>query len=165
MKGEKCLKKLLLTILLLIGVISYNSFSMSEKELEAKKIKIRQDFLKKRRIHSFYKNWKNTKYKWGGQTKDGVDCSALMQNLYKERFAKRLTRTTLTQINEGKKIDKRKDWRVGDLIFFRTGKNTRHVGVYLGGNKFMHSGTSSGVTISEFDEYWKKRYWQTRRVM
>lgn len=139
-------------------------YSKDLNEIEKKKVKIRQDFLKRKRIEKFYKNWKNTKYKWGGDTKSGIDCSALMKKLYEEKFLKKISRTTLTQVNEGDRIENRKDWRVGDLIFFKTGKNTRHVGVYLGGNKFMHSGSSKGVTISYFDEYWKKRYWQTRRI-
>lgn len=157
------LKKL---VILFFFVVNYLNvlYSKSFAEIEEKNIRIRQDFLKKKRIEKFYKNWKHTKYKWGGDTKSGIDCSALMKKLYEEKFYKNIPRTTLTQVNEGERIEERKDWRVGDLIFFKTGKNTRHVGVYLGGNKFMHSGSSNGVTISYFDDYWKSRYWQTRRI-
>lgn len=149
-------------ILILFFCIKNHIFSVDS--LDEKKIKIRQDFLKSKRIQKFYKKWKGTKYEWGGESKLGVDCSALMKKLYEEKFFKEISRTTLTQINEGEKIEKRSEWRVGDLIFFKMGDNMRHVGVYVGNNKFMHSGSSTGVTISEFNEYWKKRYWQTRRI-
>ena len=86
-----------------------------------------------------------------------------MQNLYKERYSKYLSRTTLTQVNEGIEIKNRKNWKIGDLIFFKN-KENRHVGVYIGNNRFMHSGSSTGVTVSEFNNYWKKQYWQTRRI-
>ena len=53
--------------------------------------------------------------------------------------------------------------KVGDLVFFRKNK---HVGVYIGGDKFMHSSTSRGVIIESLnDDYWARTYTQSRRVL
>jgi lipoprotein Spr len=61
---------------------------------------------------------------------------------------------------------KRESTRVGDLVFFKTGFFDRHVGVYIGMNRFVHSTGDEGVIISNFkDPYWKKTYWQTRRIL
>lgn len=118
----------------------------------------------KEKIMTFYKEWKGTKYKLGGTSKKGVDCSALMQNLFKEEFGISLPRTTATQVKEGTKIS-RSDLKSGDLIFFKIKRNVRHVAVYIGNNKFIHASTSSGVVISEFNNYWNKKYWQSRRIL
>jgi hypothetical protein len=54
----------------------------------------------------------------------------------------------------------------GDLVFFKTGRKTRHVGVYLSGDEFVHASSSSGVTISSLDtDYWQRTWWHARRVL
>ncbi|MBP1397892.1 C40 family peptidase, partial [Yersinia pestis subsp. pestis] len=56
--------------------------------------------------------------------------------------------------------------RPGDLVLFRAGSTGRHVGIYLGNDKFVHASTSAGVTISNLnDDYWNKRYRDGRRVL
>ena len=53
----------------------------------------------------------------------------------------------------------------GDLVFFRR-RGTRHVGVYLGDNEFIHASSSRGVTISDLDNtYWSRYYWMSRRII
>lgn len=126
----------------------------------------KKEYIKSTKITEFYSSWRGTKYRYGGTTKKGIDCSALMQNLYKEQFDVELPRTTLTQVQIGEKVIGNKEkWKVGDLIFFKMNSRIKHVGVYIGDNKFVHAGRSTGVTISEYDGYWAKRFWQTRRVM
>ncbi|MCQ8213032.1 NlpC/P60 family protein [Cetobacterium somerae] len=118
------------------------------------------------KITSFYKEWKGTRYKMGGTSKSGVDCSALMQHLYKEKFALDLPRTTKNLSQEGDKVKKRNYWEVGDLVFFKIGwRKTHHVGVYLGDNRFLHASTSKGVIISEVDGYWDDHFWQVRKIL
>ncbi|RZK01446.1 MAG: NlpC/P60 family protein, partial [Flavobacterium sp.] len=54
----------------------------------------------------------------------------------------------------------------GDLVFFNTtGGGVSHVGFYLQNNKFVHSGSSTGVTVSDLtDPYWSKHYLKAGRL-
>lgn len=123
------------------------------------------DNIRREKIMSFYDEWKGTTYKLGGNDKNGIDCSSFIQQLYSETFNTKLPRTTNLMINEGKEIHLKKNWQVGDLVFFKTGKNSNHVGIYIGNNQFIHTSTKVGVTISTFDKYWEDKYWVTKRVI
>lgn len=116
-----------------------------------------------RKIYRFYTQWDKTKYKYGGTTKSGVDCSGLMDALYKKEFHKRIPRTTLGIAKFGRRTNL-KHLRIGDLILFKM-HHGHHVGVYVGHNKFMQSCNSKGVTISRFSPYWHRHYWQSRRIL
>ncbi len=112
-----------------------------------------------------YKNWKGVKYKYGGNSKKGIDCSAFVQKTFKDRFNIRIPRTTAKQSKIGKEMDIN-ELEMGDLIFFKTGFNTRHVGIYLEGGKFMHASTKKGVTISRLDNrYYENHFWKIKRVI
>ena len=112
-----------------------------------------------------YEQWQGVKYKYGGTTKKGVDCSAFVQNTYINKLKVSLPRTTALQVKIGKQINKQ-NLKIGDLIFFRTGKNTRHVGIYLKDGKFMHSSSSRGVHISHINNtYYKKYFWKIKRIL
>jgi cell wall-associated NlpC family hydrolase len=53
----------------------------------------------------------------------------------------------------------------GDLVFFKTGVKTRHVGIYIERNLFIHASTSSGVILSRLnDTYWKRNFWKAVRI-
>jgi len=59
----------------------------------------------------------------------------------------------------------RDELRAGDLVFFNTEFKGRHVGIYLEEGRFLHVSTKRGVMISSLGEdYWRERYWQSRRV-
>ena len=112
-----------------------------------------------------YQQWQGVKYKYGGTTKKGVDCSAFVQNTYTNKLKVSLPRTTALQEKIGKQINKQ-NLKIGDLIFFRTGKNSRHVGIYLKDGKFMHSSSSRGVHISHINNtYYKKHFWKIKRIL
>lgn len=119
----------------------------------------------KSRLLEHYAHWKGTRYQFGGITSLGIDCSAFVQTLFKEKFRKKLPRTTLEQRKLGQMITK-KQLAPGDLIFFTMSENERHVGVYLGNGQFMHASSSQGVTISHLNTpYWEQRYNQSRRII
>ncbi len=112
-----------------------------------------------------FKRWKGTSYRYGGETLSGVDCSAFVQNTYRSGFNKNIPRTTRTQIKVGKRV-KKSQLRVGDIIFFKTGRNSLHNGIYMGNATFMHASSSKGVTLSNLhNQYWQKRYLTSRRVL
>jgi cell wall-associated NlpC family hydrolase len=111
-----------------------------------------------------YKAWRHVRYRIGGHSKRGIDCSGFMQVTFKSKFDITLPRDTRSQGAVGKRV-KKTALRTGDLVFFNTGRNVRHVGVYLDQQKFLHASTSSGVIISDMNNsYWSRRYWQARRV-
>ncbi len=117
-----------------------------------------------RRVRSAAQPWMGTRYKLGGESKNGVDCSALVRAVYDDAFSIDLPRTTGQQVNRGQKIT-RSQMRAGDLVFFRTGDQAKHVGIYLDNRKFVHASSSQGVTISPLKyDYWQENYWQTRRL-
>ncbi|QKF80886.1 NlpC/P60 family protein [Halarcobacter ebronensis] len=115
-------------------------------------------------LMSFYNEWKNVKYKFGGATKKGIDCSAFAQRLFKEKFNLDIPRTTTNQVKIGEKIDK-SELEEGDLIFFKTSKIDRHVGIYVGDGRFMHA-SIKGVKLTSLDKpFYIKTYWTSRRVI
>ena len=109
-------------------------------------------------------SWKGTRYRYGGLSRKGVDCSGFTLLTYKELFGTNLPRTVKEQVKKGKKVQ-RSSLQPGDLVFFKTGVFQKHVGIYLEKDRFMHASRSSGVMISRLDNsYWNKRYWQAKRI-
>lgn len=116
------------------------------------------------RILTQYQKWKGTHYQWGGTSRHGVDCSALMQHLFSDAADLSLPRTTGEQINRGVQVAER-GLKAGDLIFFQTGPHRRHVGVYIGDRQFIHASTSQGVIVSTLaNSYWRSHFITARRV-
>jgi len=110
--------------------------------------------------------WAGTPYVLGGQSRAGIDCSGFVQKTLFDRFGVKVPRTTKDQATHGKKIAK-SDIQTGDLVFFKTGRgpNGYHVGIYVKDDLFLHASTKGGVIYSSLNSpYWKKTYWQTRRI-
>ncbi|SQD77052.1 NlpC/P60 family protein [Moritella yayanosii] len=113
---------------------------------------------------SQYNDWRGTPHKWGGMSKKGVDCSGLVKLTFEQQFSLSLPRTTAGQVKVGHSI-KRQQLRTGDLVFFKTGVNVRHVGIMVDELQFFHASSSRGVILSRLDNpYWNSHYWQSRRV-
>lgn len=112
-----------------------------------------------------YRDWKGTPYVLGGASSSGVDCSSFVRIVFDRYFGIGLPTNTRTQINAGSGI-RRMALRTGDLVFFRTGRKTLHVGIITEGKDFLHASTSKGVMISNLnDYYWSSRYLAARRVI
>lgn len=108
-------------------------------------------------LFSFVQDWLGTRYRYGGVTKSGIDCSAFTKTLYRLVFNTEIPRTAESQYNQVKKqnaVVSKKDLETGDLVFFRTNTaSTWHVGVYLDSGYFVHSSNKKqGVIISSLDE-------------
>jgi cell wall-associated NlpC family hydrolase len=107
-----------------------------------------------------------TPYKYGGNTVDGIDCSAFTQNIYKSVLGIELERSARLQFNQGAEISEMNELKFGDLVFFNTRKRVKpgHVGIFIGENLFAHASSKKGVTISSLDHsYYSKRYMGARR--
>lgn len=112
-----------------------------------------------------HQRWSGTPYRLGGTSERGIDCSALVRNVYRDTFNLELPRSTRGQIHEGRPID-RQELQAGDLVFFSPPGRYNHVGIYVGDGYFLHASTSQGVIISSLDNsYWQRYYWQARRAL
>ena len=104
------------------------------------------------RLYSFIDQWMGTPYKFGGQDKDGVDCSGLAQLLEQEVYGIQIPRMTSQQVT----VIKRKyeeELKEGDLVFFDfDGKQFSHVGVYLQNGYMVHASTRKGVMIARLHD-------------
>lgn len=116
-------------------------------------------------LYNAIEDWMGTRYCYGGNSKNCIDCSAFTGVIYKAAYKVDLPRTSSDQYNLCTKID-RSELKEGDLIFFATkGRSVSHVGIYLHNNKFVHSSTSSGVIITDLDDsYWGKKYLGCGRI-
>lgn len=107
-------------------------------------------------------SWLGVPYKYGGNTKAGVDCSGLTCNIYRNVYHIRLERTVAEMYKKNCRKISRKKLRPGDLVFFNTAKTRKsvsHVGIFLKNNIFLHATTHSGVRISSLDEIYYKKKW------
>lgn len=119
---------------------------------------------KKQSFMDFYSDWKNVRYKMGGTSRLGIDCSGFTQKVFKEKFGIDLPRTTLTQVNVGIEV-KKSDLKMGDLVFFKTSRTNKHVGIYMGNGDFLHSSVK-GIQFTKLDKpFYKDSYWTARRIM
>ena len=103
-------------------------------------------------------------YVYGGTTARGLDCSGFTQLVFKQ-LGYSINRTAAAQYKQGTTVSKA-NLQAGDLVFFNTlGGGVSHVGISLGGSKFIHAGSSTGVTTADIDSsYWAKKYVGAKRI-
>lgn len=115
------------------------------------------------------KYYKGGRYVWGGTTPQGFDCSGYVQYLYKKHRID-LPRTAYAQSKKGRPIDIN-NLQKGDLLFFLTDKKrgipVTHVGIYIGGGKFIHAASKKdGIIISPITHgTYRERFVEARRVV
>ncbi|MGL5206550.1 MAG: C40 family peptidase [Acidaminococcaceae bacterium] len=104
-------------------------------------------------------------YVFGGTSPYGFDCSGFTRYVFANAGIS-LPRAADGQFYVGSKVSMN-SLRAGDLVFFETYEpGPSHVGIYIGDGEFIHSGSSTGVTVSGlYDRYWGERYLGARRVM
>lgn len=111
------------------------------------------------KLYTVIEEWWATRYRYGGTTKKGIDCSAFTGTLINQTYGLVLPRTARDQYAQSDRINNREDLAEGDLVFFNTRGGVSHVGVYLGNGYFVHSSVHSGVTISSLDEdYYGRKF-------
>lgn len=108
----------------------------------------------------------NTPYQFGGNSKNGIDCSAFTQTIYNSCSIK-LLRSAREQYTQGIEITNRDNLKFGDLVFFDTRKTVRpgHVGIYLDDNLFVHASSKNGVIVTPLNSnYYSERFMGARRI-
>ncbi|WP_416972893.1 C40 family peptidase [Streptomyces sp. 4F14] len=101
---------------------------------------------------------KGAPYKYGAAGPKRFDCSGLTQYAFK-KAGKSLPRTAAQQYNRTKHISTSKRQK-GDLVFFHSGSNVYHVGIYAGANKVWHSPKTGDVV--RLQKIWTKSVWYGR---
>jgi len=108
-----------------------------------------------------------TRYKFGGTSKRGMDCSGLVSRVWSDLKMKKVPRASAALYNSGKPV-RMAELRPGDLVFFKNTykRGISHVGVYAGKNKFVHAANRrQGVTITRLsDPYYQLHYAGARRL-
>ncbi len=118
-----------------------------------------------RKLEKIYRHYKGVKYRYGGTSARGFDCSGFVQRVYKEAFNLTLPRTTKAMMKTGKAVRKN-NLKTGDLVFFHTSRKYYHVGIYMNNGYFIHASTSKGVTKSSLNlKYWQRSYVKARRIL
>ena len=104
------------------------------------------------------------RYSFGGTSAYGFDCSGYVQHVF-ALMGRSLPRTADAQYFAGKSFAGQP--RPGDLVFFHTyERGVSHVGIALGGDRFVHASSSHGVMVSSLhDSYWGVRYLGAKRVV
>lgn len=110
-----------------------------------------------------YEDWHGVRYRTGGTDYRGVDCSGLVQAIFRDAFEVELPRTSREQANLGEAV-KQSDIQPGDLVYF-IDRGRNHVGVAVNEYEFLHASRKKGVILSKFDKYWKPRLKRVRRIL
>ncbi len=103
------------------------------------------------------RSFSGTKYKFGGTTKSGIDCSGLIINSYEQGIGMNLPRVSNAQYKLARATS---NPQPGDLVFFRISSWLKidHVGIYTGNNNMIHASSKFGVVeVSLNNEYYQKR--------
>ncbi|GEC05619.1 glycoside hydrolase [Streptomyces spinoverrucosus] len=101
---------------------------------------------------------KGSPYRWGATGPRRFDCSGLTLYSYK-KAGKKLPRTAAQQYNKTRHISA-KSRKAGDLVFFHSGSNVYHVGIYAGKGKIWHAPKSGDVV--RLQKIWTKSVWYGR---
>ncbi|SDO37763.1 C40 family peptidase [Alkalicoccus daliensis] len=112
-------------------------------------------------VVSTAKSLTGSPYVWGGTSPAGFDCSGFIQYAFAQN-GQSIPRTVSQMWNAGSHVSSPS---VGDLVFFETRTGPSHAGIYVGNNQFVHSGSSTGVTISNMSNpYWSSNYMGAKRL-
>ena len=110
--------------------------------------------------------WYGVRYRKGGVSKTGVDCSGFVLSVYAAVYGISLPRVSREQYRISRHISTT-ELQEGDLLFFATrgGGGVSHVGIYLQNNRFIHASVSRGVTVSGlFEPYYLQRFVGAGRI-
>src|SRR5579863_9376494 len=167
------MKKIILAIVMCMSVIAAQSQTKTTSAPTTDKPNDEQDGLIKEyfsqimgvavsatsnvKLFQFVYDWVGTPYHFGGNSREGIDCSAFTKELYSKVFnltIKRNSRDIFSMVSPVSKDDLQQ----GDLVFFKIhSRSISHVGIYLGNGRFAHA-SSRGVAISSLDDGYYNRY-------
>lgn len=145
-----------------------SAVSTYEKDFILEKLsRITDSSKKKEKFLAEIIGYLNTPYRYGGNSRTGIDCSAFTQSVYINSLNVSLPRTAREQYRAWQTFEDRDELKFGDLIYFNTSSiyYPGHVGIYLDDDLFAHASSSKGVIISSLENnYYANRFIGANRV-
>lgn len=135
--------------------------------LEKKPVKADKDIKKRSLLITLANKFLYTPYRWGGTGPGGFDCTGFVYFLYKS-IGIPIPRTIESMYQKGSQVGKQ-NLSPGDILYFVNTfrRGLSHVGVYLGGNKFIHASSHGrGVRIDSIDSsYFIRRFFSAKQII
>lgn len=129
------------TLLLILAVMLLAGCTKSYRTAYTSETSVRKQ------IVSDAKHYIGVRYKYGGTTPSGFDCSGFTQFIYRKNGID--IPRTVTDIQDA--FSRTKKPRIGDVVVFN---NPKHIGILIGGDKFIHASVTKGIMISKLTESW-----------
>ncbi len=111
-----------------------------------------------------FQKWEGAPYRFGGNSKYGVDCSGFVHIAFRDVLGIEVPRSTQLLARTGRRVSYRR-LTAGDIVLFKTSRTGLHTGIYVGNNQFIHASKSKGVMLSKLSPYWQRAYYKSVRVL
>lgn len=143
---------------------SYLNFNKLYDYFSNKKISLLSSYTPDLFFEAF--DWLGTPYHFGGKSKNGIDCSAFVSQVFRKVFGITLLGSCRDIYQRCTTINK-EELTEGDLVFFNIrGKYLSHIGIYLQNNKFIHASVHGGVIVDDLDSpYYKNYFYKAARIV
>lgn len=142
-----------------------NRTQKSSKKVNVKKLVKVSSFEGKYLIQQI-ENYLGVRYKWGGSTSAGMDCSGFVKTVFENSVDIELPHNARQLFNLGTQTEEN-TLTFGDLVFFRNvgARGISHVGIYLADYNFVHASSKRGVIVSNIkSKYYQERYVAAKRI-
>ncbi len=126
----------------------------------------RRGSIETERLKKILDSYLGTPYRYGGMSRENVDCSGLVCLVFRELNGALMPRSAVDMVKLGSPV-RFAEVKAGDLIFFRWGffGTVDHVGICTGEGRFVHASSSYGVIESSLnDEYYRSHFVAARRL-
>ena len=121
--------------------------------------------IKNFQLYSLIDDWYGIPYKYGGKTKEGIDCSNFVTLLFNNVYNRNISAnsTALHQMCDSINTN---DLKEGDLVFFKIEQEKiSHLGFYLANGRFIHATSKKGIMINNLEEtYYRKHFFSAGRL-
>ena len=153
-------RKLFIPLLLLLLMLSWPMFASATNH----STQISESSLRTALLYH-YDQWEGAPYRFGGNSRYGVDCSGFVHVMFRDALGIEVPRSTNLLSQAGPSITRR-HLIAGDIIIFRISGKSLHAGIYIGKGQFIHASKSHGVTLSKLSNpYWSDVYEKSVRII
>jgi len=158
-------KRAIVSLMLFALMIGWPMFASAADYSHAsyKKPALSESSLRKALLRHYYR-WEGSPYRFGGNSRYGIDCSGFVQIAFRDALGIKVPRSTELLSKTGSHVSYRR-LVAGDIVLFKTSRTNLHTGIYIGNNQFIHASKSKGVVLSPLNSpYWRGVYYKSVRV-